>query len=863
MTENADTSGSDIVLRGARVHNLQNINARIPRHQLTVVTGVSGSGKSSLAFHTLFAEGQRRYLKSLSGRTRHWLGLLPRPDVDVVEGIPPAIAVRQETPTPNARSTVANVTEILDFLRVLFARRGVVHCPTCETAVVAHSVQDVADQVLAFPLGTKVMLLAPVKREEGATLTEVLQRAESEGFVRGRVNGEIIDLSDNPEIDESTAEVEIVVDRLILKEGLRPRLTESLQQTLRVGAGRCLAVIQEAGEWRDYRFQNELRCSGCDTIFPPLTPSLFSWFSAHGACPVCEGAGYIADEIKSDNGSSDGDIPRGKGGKKGAKSKKGGPSSLSREERKTCPACHGARLNPVAANVQVAGENLPALLTRRLPQVRDWLASLVEENAEAEQLMLQRLIEPLLTRLDFLAAVGVSYLSLNRTTETLSGGELQRVRLARCLGTQLQGSCYIVDEPTAGLHARDAERLLGTLRQMIDQGNTVVCVEHNVDVIAAADYLLELGPEGGRGGGQLLFEGSPEELQNVETATAIALRQHAASSAKNTRGDEKKEQTEESRAGRVCLANADLNTLKNVSIELPLNKLTSVSGLSGSGKSTLILESLAPLLRRCVAGESTKVEQEALGAVQIDGVLKRLEVIDQRPAGKSARSCPATFSGMWDDVRKILSRTRYARARGYDSKRFSIMSGAGVCGHCQGRGEIVLQVAHLLENSVVCPVCRGDRFNSATLAVRYQGRSIADLLRMTIDEALQFWSEIEPIVQKLKPFRSIGLGYLSLGQSASSLSGGEAQRMKLARQLKNPQSDGLFILDEPTRGLHWADVERLNRALREIVDQKNTVVVIEHHPLFLREADWHIVLGPGAGEDGGRVLHCGAESFEL
>jgi len=852
MPPTATLTASDIVLRGARVHNLQNINVQIPRHKLTVVTGVSGSGKSSLAFHTLFAEGQRRYLKSISGRTRNWLGMLPRPDVDVVEGIPPAIAVRQETPTPNARSTVANVTEMLDFLRVLFARRGILYCPTCQQPVEAQSVAEIADQILKFELGTKVMLLAPLVCQEQTETREALSRAEREGFVRARINGEIVEIDEQITLNDGGGDqLEIVVDRLILKDGLRPRLIESIEQTLRVGSGCCIAVVQQEGEWVDHAFQNELRCAGCHQVFPPLTPSLFSWSSARGACPVCEGAGMVGGEAAESQKRSETSAQKRKNTKERER-----PASEPDSERKPCPACHGARLNPVAANVRVQGSSLPELLRMRLPDARSWLAELPANEQDDGKATLQRLVDPLLSRLDFLDAVGVSYLSLNRTTETLSGGELQRVRLARCLGTQLQGSCYIVDEPTAGLHAHDAARLLQTLRQMIEQGNTVVCVEHNLDLIAQADYLIELGPGGGRNGGQLLFSGTPSELDSAQTATADALRE-------SDDAEASRENATYADAEFIRLREANRNTLKNVSIELPRRALVAVSGVSGSGKSTLILESLAPLLRMALNAESTTAEHAEYGKLSMTHPFARLEVVDQRPAGKSARSCPATFSGMWDDVRKILARTRYARARGYTSKRFSLMSPAGVCGHCQGRGEISLQVAHLLENRVVCPVCRGDRFNSATLAVRYQGRSIADLLRMTIEEALDFWSEIEPIVRKLSPFQEIGLGYLSLGQSASSFSGGEAQRMKLARQLGASQGEGIFILDEPTRGLHWADVGRLNAAFRNLVEQGNTVIVIEHHPRLLREADWHITLGPGAGEQGGEVLHCGPTLAEI
>ncbi|MCA8982204.1 MAG: excinuclease ABC subunit UvrA [Planctomycetaceae bacterium] len=836
---------SVIQITGARTHNLRDIEVRIPRQALTVITGVSGSGKSSLAFHTLFAEGQRRLLRTLSGRSRSWLAALPRPDVDSVAGLPPVIAVRQEQLRPGPRSTVANITEVLDYLRVLYARSGVVYCPQCQIAVVAQTCEQIISSLLQHPAGTKMLVLAPLVRETSGDPRQMLERIAREGFVRARINGEIVELGETGEYNApGKHSIDVVVDRLILREDIRSRLAESVGQALRIGNGSCIACIQQSGEWLDSIFQTHLCCPRCDRTFPPLEPALFSWSTPQGACPVCTGTGQWQtlpattqdefDEAEEDVASVD----------------------LRGEERQSCPACKGRRLNEFSSHVRVAGITLPDLLSWPLPRAEAWLRHLSEQATSPEtSLMLRQLTEPLLYRMEFLRGVGLSYLSLDRAADTLSGGERQRARLARCLGTQLQGSCYMLDEPTAGLHAHDADRLIEILRRLSAEGNTVICVEHNLRVVLAADHVIELGPGGGRAGGEVIFQGSPAELRASTVPTGIAIQQ-----AESPRGNQPAFQVTPSELAAfplVRLNEARLHNLKSVSIQFPLKHLICVTGVSGSGKSTLILDALAPLVREAVSSQSLHQQRQANGQLSLDEPVTQLNIVDQSPPAKQSRSCPATYSGMWQDVQKILARTRAARIRGFGSGRFSIHSRQGTCPECQGRGEMQVKLSLLAENRMICPVCRGRRFNPATLTVKYQGRDCAELLRMTIDEALEFWSEYDSIVRKLKPFQEIGIGYLSLGQTARSLSGGEAQRMKLALELALPRPGSLLILDEPTSGLHWRDVSRLIDCLRRLVKSGSSIIVIEHHPLMLSASDWHIELGPGAAEQGGEILYCG------
>ncbi len=820
-----------IIVLGARTHNLQGVDLSIPRQSLTVITGVSGSGKSSFAFHTLFAEGQRRFLGTIAGRSRAFLDQTPRPDVDRIEGLPPVISVSQRRGAQNSRSTVATLTEILDYLRLLFARLGTIHCPKCQIPVTAVSPERIVAQLLEQPERTKLMLLAPMAQEKKGEHRSLFKQIFKDGYVRARVDGDILDISDIPELDKNQSHtIEVVVDRLVIKPDIRSRLADSIDHALRLGDGMCIAVLQKEGEWHDYFFHRDFTCSNCNESFPPLEPRTFSWHNPHGACPACEGTGV-----------------------------EGSDSETEEREKIACSQCQGTRLNQLARHVKVQQKTLAELLSLPLDKAKQWLLSLPHSfEDKIDRLMATRLVEPLASRFGFLDAVGVGYLSLNRSADTLSGGELQRVRLARCLGTQLQGGCFILDEPTAGLHPQDTVRLLKILREMVEQDSTVICVEHDFELIRAADHVIEFGPAGGKQGGQLLFAGSPEELKNSkETATGKYL--NISSSWKTVRTEKN---SIDKKTAAIVLEHVTLHNLQNVSIRIPFEQLTCICGVSGSGKSTLVLDSLAPLLKKHLFARQyphreRPPSRQELGNLHCDQPFEKLFVVDQIPPGKSARSCPATFSGAWDHVRKLLAQTKLARIRGYNAGHFSFNSESGTCPQCKGQGNVRLKMKLLSDALVTCPQCLGRRFNPQTLAVKYKGYSPCELLEMTIDEALEMWADITTIKQRLEPLQQIGLGYLCLGQPASTLSGGEAQRLKLAREMSLDIKDSILILDEPTSGLHAADISKLLNTLLAIKSQGNTIIIIEHHPMILAAANWQIELGPGAGQQGGKVLHCG------
>ncbi len=831
--ESGESSQGKIIVRGARTHNLQGVNLSIPRQSLSVITGVSGSGKSSFAFHTLFAEGQRRFLGTIAGRSRAYLDQLPRPDVDCIEGLPPVISVSQQRGSQSSRSTVATLTEILDYLRLLFARLGTIYCPQCQIPVTAVSPERIVEQLLEQPERTKLMLLAPMVREKPGEHRTIFEQIFKDGYVRARVDGDIIDISDISEPAKNQPHtIEAVVDRLVIKPDIRSRLADSVDHALRLGDGMCIAVFQKEGEWHDHLFHRDYTCGQCDKSYPPLEPRTFSWHNPHGVCPACEGTGVE----KMDSGSAD--------------------SAGEDFEEVVCSTCHGSRLNQMARSVKVQQKTITELLSLPLEKAKQWLLSLPESfEGKIDHLMATKLVEPLVSRFEFLDAVGVGYLSLDRSAGRLSGGELQRVRLARCLGTQLQGGCFILDEPTAGLHEQDTARLLKILQEMVRQGSTVICVEHDLDLIRAADYILEFGPAGGKQGGKLLFAGTPEELKTAtDTATGkylnLCLKKETSKQEKRTPGE---------KAASISLENVTLHNLKNISVQIPFNQLTCISGVSGSGKSSLILDALAPLLKenlfaRLYPRRERPALRKELGTLHCDQSFEKLLVVDQTPPGKSARSCPATFSGAWDHVRKLLAQTKLARIRGYHAGRFSFNSNSGTCSQCKGQGNIRLKMKMLSDALVSCPQCQGKRFNSQTLAVKYRGYSPAQLLEMTIDEALEMWADITTITQRLEPLQKIGLGYLCLGQPASTLSGGEAQRLKLAREMSFEVKNSILILDEPTSGLHAADISKLLDTLQAIQSQENTIIIIEHHPMILSAADSHIELGPGAGQQGGNVL---------
>ncbi|MCG6155999.1 ATP-binding cassette domain-containing protein [Rubinisphaera margarita] len=821
------STSHSIWIRNARTHNLQGVDVEIPHGRLTVVTGVSGSGKSSLVFQTLFAEGQRRFLGTLSGHSAGLLTSLPRGEVDEITGLSPVISVPQQRPHVSSRSTVATMTELLDYLRLLYSQVGTVFCPECLVPVRSQTRDQIISRILELPERSKVQLLAPVVRGKKGTHEELFQRISREGFVRARVDGQIVEFAEEPPLAKTKPhDIDVVVDRLILKPEIRQRLADSVEQALKLGDGGCIALVHADEEFVDHVFHRDLNCPSCGQAFAPLEPRSFSWHSAHGACPVCEGTGR-------ESGPAEGD-----------------EDEVEHGDAASCSACNGTRLGPVSRNVRVAETTLPTLLGLRISAAAGWVKDLRAAAADQRgQSIIDKLAGPLAFRLQSLIDLGVGYLTLDRSAETLAGGEVQRVRLARCLGTQLHGSCFILDEPTAGLHARDAQRLLDQLRQLTASGNTVICVEHSLDAIRAADHLLEFGPGGGTRGGQVVFSGSLSELSAGQTPTSRALNgEFDPQTSGPFSGSDR---------GHLQLKHVQLHNLDDVSIEIPLGSLTAVTGVSGSGKSSLILDSLAVLLKKALRDEKTEADEERLGSLRFDGKLQRAAIVDQSPPGGNLRSCPATFSGAWDQIRRMLARTRLAKLRGFDDKRFSFNTTEGTCSFCGGAGQIRTRHHLVHQEQVKCPECHGRRFNAQTLAVKYRGHSAYDLLDMTVADALDFWSEVESIQRCLRPYRDIGIDYLKMGQPTSTLSGGEAQRTKLARALSEELKDGVYIMDEPTSGLHWADVSLFIATLRTLQERGNTIIVVEHHPLIQAAADWHIELGPGAGAEGGTVLHCG------
>jgi excinuclease ABC subunit A len=856
-----------IAVRGARMHNLQSVDVDIPRGQFVVVTGVSGSGKSSLAFDTIFAEGQRRYLECLSARTRQHLTQLERPDVDLVTGLPPTIAVDQKTGSARVRSTLATVTELYDYLRLLFARSGQAHCPDCGVPVSQQSVATIVDRILALEERSKVMLLAPLIVGRKGSHREVFERICKAGFVRARVDGEIVDAGSPPELPRSKAHsIDAIVDRIIVKPGIDERLRESVELALKYGDGSCIVSTQSGDDWSDRLYSSRYCCPECGTSFPPLEPRTFSFNSPYGACSSCRGLGcQVPAEVQASATKLRGEFSR-----------------LPR-----CPDCDGARLGPVARNVLFAGSSLPQLAALTVgdcsPLIENMLIQLsgnpeqrAELQLEPEAAVAARSILPeVASRLGYLNRVGLHYLTLDRPAVTLSGGEFQRARLAAALGSGLTGVCYVLDEPTIGLHPRDTRRMIDVLNALRDSGSSVIIVEHDVEMMRAADWLIDLGPGAGSEGGRLVGEGTPDSFHGDESVTRTFLTPDlnaTVGSPGNTSGSTRLTAGQaDSRARVLRIDGASLHNLRNVTAEIPLGCLTAVTGVSGSGKSSLVVHTLIPALKFALSNRG-RWRRDGVDVASIDwseaGVacssvsgfdeLDRLVVVDQSPIGRNGRSSPATQTGLWDEVRKLLARTREARLRGFTSKRFSFASKDGRCPACEGTGTQRVRMSFLPDVFIECSQCRGARFNPQTLGIRFRGKSGADLLAMRIDEAAGFFSAFPRIAAILNVLVEVGLGYLQLGQSARTLSGGEAQRVKLAAELsKGGEERVLYVLDEPTTGLHAADVARLLEVLRRLVEHGHSVVVVEHSLDVIRATDWIIDLGPEGGADGGQVVATG------
>ena len=912
-----------IVIHGARAHNLKNIDVTIPRDQLVVVTGLSGSGKSSLAFDTLYAEGQRRYVESLSAYARQFLGQMDKPDVDSIDGLSPAISIDQKTTSKNPRSTVGTVTEINDYLRLLYARCGHPICPNDHVEITSQSVEQMVDQVLELPERTKIQILSPVIYQKKGQHKKVFEHIQKEGYVRVRVDGEIYDISEVPELEKNKKhDIAIVIDRIIIKEGIRSRLFDSFEAALRLADG--YAVVDVIGQ-EEMLFSEHYACPYCGFTVGELEPRLFSFNAPFGACPECDGLGIklAVDEdlVIPDRSLTlregalvpwnpissqyypqmleqfclsfgiDMDTPFEKLSKEeqqlilhGSNGKTfhfhyendfGGVrdvevpfegvlnniyrryhetnSDFTRDQMRlymtelTCSRCHGYRLNEQALAVKVGGIHLGELSEK---SIQDALAFLEQLTlTEQETMIAKPILKEIKDRLTFLQNVGLGYLTLSRAAGTLSGGEAQRIRLATQIGSNLSGVLYILDEPSIGLHQRDNDRLLDSLRKMRDLGNTLIVVEHDEDTMRAADYLIDIGPGAGQHGGEVVAFGTPQEVsENPNSLTGQYLS-----------GKRKIPVPKERRKGngeKITVVGASENNLQNITVDFPLATFTAVTGVSGSGKSTLVNEILKKALQQKVSRAHAKPgkHKKITGYESIEKVID----IDQSPIGRTPRSNPATYTSVFDDIRDLFAQTNEAKVHGYKKGRFSFNVKGGRCEACKGDGIIKIEMHFLPDVYVPCEVCHGKRYNSETLEVHYKGKNIAEILEMTVEDALEFFKHIPKIKRKLQTIVDVGLGYVTLGQPATTLSGGEAQRMKLASELhRSSNGRNFYILDEPTTGLHAEDIARLLKVLQRLVDNGNTVLVIEHNLDVIKCADYLIDLGPEGGAGGGTILATG------
>ena len=913
-----------IIIKGARENNLKNINIELPKNKLIVMTGLSGSGKSSLAFDTIYAEGQRRYVESLSAYARQFLGNTEKPDVDSIEGLSPAISIDQKTTNNNPRSTVGTVTEIYDYLRLVFARVGVPYCPNHNIPITSQSVEEMTNKIMEYPEGTKLIIMSPVVHGEKGTHKELLEDLRKEGYIRVRVNGEMIDLSEDINLEKNTKDdIAVVIDRLILKQESRSRLFEALEQATKLSKGKV--VIEILGEdHKELVFSESFACPHCEFSLPELEPRLFSFNAPYGACPDCKGLGVklqidqdllIPDTSKSLNEgciktlTDDPEaiefmeleclcnhykIDMNKKWSKLTKkhqdlilfgsdepirikfTTKGGLKKdkldfyegiINRLERRymdtsstwirewlenymvehVCDTCHGARLKDDVLAVKLGKKNIYEVTQMSIKELIPFFQNLKlsEEKQEIARLVLKEIID----RLSFLSNVGLEYLTLDRSAGSLSGGEAQRIRLATQIGSHLTGVLYVLDEPSIGLHQRDNQKLINSLLEMRDLGNTLIVVEHDHDTMLQSDYLVDIGPGAGTAGGKIVAQGTPKEVMKCENSIT----------GQYLSGKKKIEVPKKRRKGNgksLIIKGARENNLKNIDVEIPLGKLVAVTGVSGSGKSSLINEILVKRVQQEIYKSKEKPgrHDKILGLENLDKIV----AISQNPIGRTPRSNPATYTGVFDDIRELFTTTKEAKMYGFEKNRFSFNVKGGRCEACRGDGVKKIEMHFLPDVYVPCEVCHGTRYNTETLNIRYKGKNIAEVLDMRVTEALEFFANVPKIKRKLQVLEDVGLGYIKLGQSAPTLSGGEAERVKLAKELqKTATGKTLFVLDEPTTGLHTDDIKRLLAILAKIVDNKDTVVVIEHNLDVIKVADHIIDLGPEGGDGGGTVVATG------
>jgi excinuclease ABC subunit A len=809
--------GNSIIIKGAREHNLKNIDVEIPRDKLVVITGLSGSGKSSLAFDTIYAEGQRRYVESLSAYARQFLEQMGKPDVDSIEGLSPAISIEQKSTSHNPRSTVGTVTEIYDYLRLLFARVGRPYCFQCGEEITAQTVQQMVDAIASVPEGMKFQILAPIVRGRKGEYRKELLEMRKAGYVRARVDGKIVDLGEDVTLDKQKKHtIEIIVDRLVMKSGeaLLRRLADSVETSVKLTGG-LVGVLTDDGQTRLY--SDRLACIKCGVSYPEVEPRIFSFNSPHGACPACDGIGYAMT-----------------------------PDDQEEEDftlLEPCTVCQGARLRPESLSIKLAKQSIAEVTRLSVRAAADFFLSL--KFTDRELVIAHRILKEIRERLGFLVNVGLDYLTLDRAAATLSGGEGQRIRLATQIGSGLVGVLYILDEPSIGLHQRDNRRLLQTLLRLRDLGNTVVVVEHDAETMMAADHVLDMGPGAGSQGGHVIAQGTPQQIMgDPNSLTGQYLRGIQTVSVP---------QRHRKPRGTLSVVGAQKHNLKNVTARIPMGLFTCVTGVSGSGKSTLVLEVLFHSLSQLLYHKKPKID----GCKDLRGVdgLDKVIDIDQSPIGRTPRSNPATYTGLFGYIRDLYSNLPESRVRGYKPGRYSFNVKGGRCEACQGDGLIKIEMHFLPDVYVTCEVCKGQRYNRETMEILHKGKSIADVLNMTVDDALEFFEHIPLIKTKLQTLHDVGLHYVKLGQSATTLSGGEAQRVKLSRELsKRATGRTMYILDEPTTGLHFADVQRLLDVLDRLVEAGNTVLVIEHNLDVIKNADWIIDLGPEGGDRGGEIV---------